>query len=101
MVALWGSRGSKKEKPVNVIVIVMDSLRADHVGCYGSSVRTPNLDRVAQRGTLFRNAFSESLPTLPTRTTWWTGRVNFPFRPWQPFELTDLIFLHTLEYQIV
>ena len=66
---------------MNVIVIVMDSLRVDHVGCYGSHVRTPNIDHVAQEGTLFVNAFSESLPTLPTRTTWWTGRVNFPFRP--------------------
>ena len=81
---------------MNVIVIVMDSLRVDHVGCYGSHVQTPNMDRVAREGTLFANAFSESLPTLPTRTTWWTGRVNFPFRPWQPFELEDVLLAEVL-----
>ena len=33
---------------VNVIVIVTDSLRVDHLGCYGSPVKTPNLDRLAE-----------------------------------------------------
>ena len=78
---------------MNAIVIIMDSLRADHVGCLGSSVQTPNIDRVAREGSLFANAYTESLPTLPTRTTWWTGQVNFPFRPWQPFELGDLLLV--------
>ena len=68
---------------MNVVVVVTDSLRADHVGAYGSKVSTPNLDRLALEGTLFEHAYAESLPTLPTRTTWWTGRVGFPFRPWQ------------------
>ena len=81
---------------MNVIVIIMDSLRADHVSCLGSHVQTPNIDRVAREGTLFANAYTESLPTLPTRTTWWTGRVNFPFRPWQPFELGDLLLAEVL-----
>jgi arylsulfatase A-like enzyme len=81
---------------MNVVVIVMDSLRADHVGCYGSHVRTPNLDRVAAEGTVFLNAFTESLPTVPTRTTWWTGRTNFPFRRWKPFELSDLLLAEVL-----
>ena len=81
---------------MNVIVVILDSLRVDHVGCYGSHVQTPNIDRLAQKGTLFASAFSESLPTLPTRTTWWTGRVNFPFRRWQPFELGDLMLAEVL-----
>ncbi|MBM3215730.1 sulfatase [Candidatus Poribacteria bacterium] len=81
---------------MNVIVIVTDSLRADHVGCHptaasyhGKKVQTPNLDRLAAEGTLFTHAYSESLPTMPTRHTWWTGRVGFPFRGWQPFENSD------------
>jgi arylsulfatase A-like enzyme len=81
---------------MNVIVIVMDSLRVDHVGCYGSNVQTPNIDRVAAEGTLLEQAFAESLPTLPARTTMWTGRVGFPFRPWQPFELGDLLLAEVL-----
>ena len=81
---------------MNVIVIVMDSLRADHVGCYGSHVRTPNFDLVAQDGALFTQAYTESLPTMPTRTTWWTGRTNFPSRYWQPFEPDDILLAEVL-----
>lgn len=81
---------------MNVMVIVMDSLRLDHVGCYGSQVQTPNIDRIAQEGTRFDHAYSESLPTIPTRTSWWTGRVNFPFRPWQPFDASDLLLAEIL-----
>ena len=81
---------------MNVIVIVMDSLRSDHVGCCGSHVLTPSIDRVASEGTLFANAFTESLPTMPTRTTWWTGRTNFPFRGWQPFDHDDVLLAEVL-----
>ncbi len=81
---------------MNVIVIVMDSLRVDHVGCYGSPVRTPHIDRVATEGTILAQAFAESLPTLPARTTMWTGRVGFPFRPWQLFEMSDLLLAEVL-----
>ena len=81
---------------VNVVVIVADSLRVDHVGCYGSSVQTPNIDELAKESTVFENAFSEGLPTLPTRTTWWTGRYTFPFRGWQQFEHSDLLLAEVL-----
>lgn len=88
---------------MNVIVIVSDSLRADHVGAYpncrsyaGKKVQTPNIDRLAAEGTLFENHYAESLPTMPTRTTWWTGRVNFPFRRWQPFENSDYLLAEVL-----
>lgn len=81
---------------MNVVVIVADSLRVDHVGCYGSRVKTPNIDRLAKEGTIFEQAFSEGLPTLPTRTTWWTGRYTFPFRGWQQFEHSDLLLAEVL-----
>lgn len=74
---------------MNIIVIVTDSLRADYTGYLGGKAKTPNLDRLAREGTVFESAFSESLPTLPTRTTWWTGKTNFPFRGWQQFEHWD------------
>ncbi len=76
---------------MNVFVIVTDSMRKDAIGVYGSNVETPHLDSLARDGTIFTNAFSEGLPTLPTRTTWWTGRYTFPTRGWQPFELSDLL----------
>ena len=65
---------------MNVIVIVADSLRVDHLGCYGSHVRTPNIDRLASEGAVFDQAYSENLPTIPCRAAWWTGRHLFPKR---------------------
>ncbi|MFQ5706466.1 MAG: sulfatase [bacterium] len=54
----------KKTKP-NVILITVDSLRADHLGCYGYSKPTsPNIDRLAEESYLFTNAFSNG-PNTP------------------------------------
>ena len=53
---------------MNVITIVLDSLRVDHLGCYGSSVKTPNIDAFAKEAAVFDNAYTENLPTLPCRT---------------------------------
>lgn len=82
---------------MNVIVIIADSLRRDHLGCYGNSwIRTPHIDQFATECALFDEAYSEGLPTLPTRTAWWTGRFTFPFRGWQPFELSDALLAEVL-----
>ncbi|MGI5819045.1 MAG: sulfatase [Armatimonadota bacterium] len=76
---------------MNVIVIVADSFRKDHLGCYGNRwIETPNLDAFARRGCLIDGAYADSLNTGPCRTSMMLGRVNFPFRPWQPFERDDL-----------
>ncbi|MFQ5822872.1 MAG: sulfatase [bacterium] len=54
-----------KEKRPNVILVTVDSLRADHLGCYGYSKSTsPNLDRLAEESYLFTNAFSNG-PNTP------------------------------------
>jgi len=82
---------------MNVVVIVTDSLRADHLGCYGNPwIKTPNLDRFSREATLFEEAYSEGLPTMPTRTAWWTGRYTFPFRAWQPMEKDDVLLAEVL-----
>ncbi|MEA3401203.1 MAG: sulfatase [Armatimonadota bacterium] len=76
---------------MNVIVIVADSLRKDHLGCYGNDwIRTPNLDRLAAESCVIDGAYADSLNTIPCRTSMWTGRICFPFRPWQPLEQEDL-----------
>jgi len=41
-----------------ILLITVDSLRADAVGAYGGSVATPAIDRLAEEGTLYRNAFA-------------------------------------------
>ena len=51
----------------NVILISLDTLRADHVGCYGHFRDcTPNLDRIAGEGVVFENAYAQAASTLPS-----------------------------------
>jgi len=62
----------------NVLVIVVDTLRADHVSSYGyARPTTPNLDRIAQQGTLFENAVSTTSWSLPSHVSLLTGRYQF------------------------
>jgi len=65
---------------MNVVVVVIDSLRKDHVGAYGNEwIRTPHLDKFASESICYENAFAESLPTLPVRRALHTGIPCFPF----------------------
>lgn len=60
--------------PWNVLLITLDTTRRDRLGCYGGpSTLTPNLDRLAQRGTLFETAVSPAPVTLPAHATLLTG----------------------------
>jgi len=81
---------------MNFIVIVTDSLRADHVGCYGAPVKTPNIDAFAADSAVFEQAYSENVPTMPCRAAWWTGLHLFPHRGWQPFEHSDYLMAEML-----
>jgi len=75
----------KPANGMNVILVVLDSLRKDYVGVYGNSwVKTPTLDEVAARGTRFARVVPESLPTIPVRRALHTGLRTFPFRDWEP-----------------
>lgn len=69
---LWLSGCSKQSsgKRPNVILIVVDTLRADHVGCYGyERDTTVNIDKLAREGILFKNAISAAPWTLPSIAT--------------------------------
>lgn len=60
--------------PLNLVVVFIDTIRADHLGCYGHSRPTsPNIDRLAARGTRFGNAISQSSWTLPSAASLLTG----------------------------
>ncbi len=64
-----------KQGKYNILLISIDSLRADHVGCYGYERNTtPTMDKVAADGIRFANAMSTSSWTLPTHLTMFTGR---------------------------
>ncbi len=66
-------QASSAEKP-NVIVLLVDTLRADRLGCYGASPSpSPNLDALAAGGLLFAQAIAQSSWTLPSVSTLFTG----------------------------
>ncbi len=68
---LWARAGVKKP---NVILVTMDTTRADHLGCYGyPNIRTPNLDALAGRGVVFEQAATATPLTLPSHCTIMTG----------------------------
>lgn len=57
----------------NILWVTLDTVRADHVGAYGSRVQTPSFDRVAREGALFTRAFAPLAVTGPSHTTMLTG----------------------------
>ncbi len=60
----------------NIILITLDTTRADHLGCYGrAGAATPNLDALARAGALFESAISPAPLTLPSHATIMTGLV--------------------------
>jgi choline-sulfatase len=64
--------------PTPVILISIDTLRADHLSAYGyRRIRTPNIDSFAQPGTLFAEANSQVPLTLPSHTSLLTS--TYPF----------------------
>ena len=65
---------------MNCILIILDTLRKDHVGAYGNPwVHTPSLDSFGRQAVVFDNAFPESLPTIPVRRALATGNRTFPY----------------------
>ena len=101
--ALWGceSRDGKERKVgterrvgteqhgPNVILIIIDTLRKDHVGAYGNDwIKTPNLDALAGESLLFTRTLPEAMPTIPARRAIHTGMRTWPAGPplfgWTP-----------------
>ena len=82
---------------MNVMLIVNDSFRRDHLGCYGNAwIETPDLDRFAQHAAVFEQCYTASYPTVPHRWDLSTGRFGFPFRGWQPLDSGDVTLAQIL-----
>ncbi len=61
---------------VNVVIVTLDTLRADRLGCYGfRGIETPNIDAVASEGVLFEQATSTVPLTLPSHASIFTGLI--------------------------
>src|SRR5258708_4039235 len=79
-------------KPPNILLITLDTTRADHIGAYGDArARTSRLDRLAAAGVLFERAVSAAPITLPAHASLLTGRYPFAHgvRDNGNFSLTD------------
>ena len=77
---------------MNVILVILDSLRKDHVGIYGNDdIRTPSLNALAKESLRFTRAYPESIPTLCARRAIHTGLRTWPFRNWHPPEGEDFM----------
>lgn len=71
---------------MNVIWIVADTFRQDHLGAYEKmpEIRTPSLDALAARAVRFDRHYAGGFPTMPTRADHATGRWTASFMSWEP-----------------
>lgn len=76
----------------NVIVVISDTLRKDHIGCYNNKkIFTPNIDEFALKSTIFKNFYTSSFPTIPNRADLYTGKFTFTYIGWNPMPVSELI----------
>lgn len=67
-------KGLNRSPDLNVLLITLDTTRADRIGCYGYKMaKTPNLDRLASKGVMFSNAYCQVPLTLPSHCSILTG----------------------------
>ena len=66
------------KRRLNVLLITLDTTRADALGAYGQALESsPNIDRLAREGVLFERAMTSNPETLPSHSTLFTGRYPF------------------------
>jgi arylsulfatase A-like enzyme/Tfp pilus assembly protein PilF len=72
--AVFVARGCPRARPPNVLFITIDTLRADHLGCYGfAAARTPHIDGLASEGVRCADAISAAPITMPAHSSIFTG----------------------------
>ncbi len=77
---VWRKAGRRPPPtaPLNVLLVTLDTTRADHLGCYGRrDARTPRLDRLAAEGVRFENAMAAAPITLPSHASILTALYPF------------------------
>src|SRR5947208_16981948 len=80
LAAVGGWRDARASAPVNgpIIVISVDTLRADHLPPYGyRKVPTPAIDALAADGVVFERAYAHAPQTLPAHVSMLSGRLPF------------------------
>jgi len=91
----WHERTLRRQLPQasagapNLLLIVLDTLRADHLSVYGYHRSTsPNIDRLARSGVLFEHAIANASWTLPSHASMLTGRLPHEHKAdwWEPLD---------------
>jgi arylsulfatase A-like enzyme/Flp pilus assembly protein TadD len=76
LLAACGGGGIRPEAGRNLLIVTIDTLRADRLGAYGyERARTPNLDALARDGVLFEDTIAQAPVTLPSHASLFTGLV--------------------------
>jgi arylsulfatase A-like enzyme/Flp pilus assembly protein TadD len=76
--ALVAAAPAPRKPPINVFLITIDTVRADHLGCYGAkNIQTPTLDALARDGIVFERAISQVPLTWPSHAAILTGLYPF------------------------
>jgi len=70
-------RGARVRMPPNLLLVVVDTLRADFVGAYRGGARTPAIDALAATGTLFERAYAHIAITGPSHASLFTSLLPF------------------------
>ncbi len=78
---------SEKKDALNFIIIYTDELQFSDLGCYGGAIPTPNIDKLASEGTLFKRAYTTASMCTPSRYSLLSGQ--FPGRCTAPSFFED------------
>jgi len=85
---------------MNVVFIMCDTFRRDHLGAYGNDwIKTPCLDKFAEKAFVFDNAYMNSFPTVPNRWDILVGKNNFTYAGWQPLGADEVVVPQILQAQ--
>jgi arylsulfatase A-like enzyme len=99
---IFGLSGCSKKPPSdrpNIILVTLDTTRADHLSCYGHDRKTsPNLDKLAEGSLVYTKAIAPSSWTLPSHASLFTGKFTSShgarYDPDGPFYLSDALGEH-------
>ena len=82
---------------MNIIWIVSDTLRRDHIGVYGNkTIHTPSMDALAAKSVRFDRCYAASFPTMPARADYFTGRFSASFMNWGPLPENEVTLAQIL-----
>jgi len=82
---------------MNVIWVISDTMRRDHVGAYGDKNNmTPAIDALAAKSVRFDRHYIAGFPTMPTRADYLTGRWTMSYMLWEPLFSDEVLLPEVL-----